>query len=211
MMTVTEPVTVLTDYVLAAANAVFGIRLLLDAGPSGQRCVQLWSAAFFATSAAAMLGGTYHGLAHNLPPWAAVSIWRATLYSVGLAGLLMLAGEIRATSIRPWRECFWVIAIVKFMVFAFWMLTHDRFLYVILDYLPSMLAVLSLAIYDRIRRRSDASPWLIGGIAVSILAAALQAWEVRPHRHFNHNDLYHVIQTGASWLFYRGARRLMDR
>jgi hypothetical protein len=30
------------------------------------------------------------------------------------------------------------------------------------------------------------------------------------HRHFNHNDLYHVIQVAAMLLFYRGARRLTD-
>ena len=31
------------------------------------------------------------------------------------------------------------------------------------------------------------------------------------HRHFNHNDLYHVIQIVALYLFYRGGALLVDR
>jgi hypothetical protein len=39
----------------------------------------------------------------------------------------------------------------------------------------------------------------------------VQASGVTLHRHFNHNDLFHVIQIGATLVFYRGARRLRDR
>jgi hypothetical protein len=30
------------------------------------------------------------------------------------------------------------------------------------------------------------------------------------HQHFNHNDLYHVIQIAAMVLFYIGAKQLRD-
>ncbi len=51
---------------------------------------------------------------------------------------------------------------------------------------------------------------ILAGIAVSIAGAAVQASGLRLHEHFNHNDLYHVIQIAAMVLFYRGARRLTD-
>ena len=48
------------------------------------------------------------------------------------------------------------------------------------------------------------------GVGVSIAAAAVQASGFELHRHFNHNDLYHVMQIAAMAAFYRGARKLSD-
>jgi hypothetical protein len=52
--------------------------------------------------------------------------------------------------------------------------------------------------------------WIVAGVALSAAAALVQASGFALHRHFNHNDLYHVIQLAAIVLFYRGARRLTD-
>jgi hypothetical protein len=45
---------------------------------------------------------------------------------------------------------------------------------------------------------------MLAGVALSVAAALAQALGVALHRHFNHNDLYHVIQIAAMLLFYRG-------
>jgi hypothetical protein len=45
---------------------------------------------------------------------------------------------------------------------------------------------------------------------LSVGAALVQASGFALYRHFNHNDLYHVIQIAAMVLLYRGARRLTD-
>ena len=58
--------------------------------------------------------------------------------------------------------------------------------------------------------RRPGSGWIVAGVAVSIGAAAVQASSIDLHRHFNHNDLYHVIQIGALLLYYGGVRRLRD-
>jgi hypothetical protein len=50
-----------------------------------------------------------------------------------------------------------------------------------------------------------------GGILASIAAAVVQQSGVRLHRHFNHNDLMHVVQMGGVWLLYQGGARLRDR
>jgi hypothetical protein len=47
---------------------------------------------------------------------------------------------------------------------------------------------------------------MISAVAVSVAAAGVQAMHLAPHPGFNHNDLYHVMQIAAMWLFYRGAR-----
>jgi hypothetical protein len=47
---------------------------------------------------------------------------------------------------------------------------------------------------------------MIAAVAASVAAAGVQAMKLAPHPQFNHNDLYHVIQIAAMWLFYRGVR-----
>jgi hypothetical protein len=59
--------------------------------------------------------------------------------------------------------------------------------------------------------RDPASRWILAGVGVSVLAAGVQASGLALHRHFNHNDLYHVIQIAAMILLYAGAKRLRDR
>ena len=49
-----------------------------------------------------------------------------------------------------------------------------------------------------------------GGVAVSFAGAAAQMSGFALHRHFNHNDLYHVIQMLGLWLLFRGARGLEE-
>jgi hypothetical protein len=86
-------------------------------------------------------------------------------------------------------------------------LGRPSFAIVIANYLPAalfLLAVFGLAAY-RWRARSI----LIGtlGLAVTLLAAGVQQFRIAAHpTHFDHNALYHVLQGGALFMIYRGAR-----
>jgi len=82
---------------------------------------------------------------------------------------------------------------------------------VILDTGIALAAVAALHGWSAIRERDRASRRMLGAVGVSVLAAAVQAGGLAPHRHFNHNDLYHVIQIAAMILFWAGVKRLRDR
>jgi uncharacterized protein DUF6962 len=88
------------------------------------------------------------------------------------------------------------------------MLFHSEYIYVIADTGIALAAVAALHAWSALRRRDSASPWVLAGVGASFFAAAVQASGFDLHRHFNHNDLYHVIQIGAMLLFHAGARRL---
>ncbi len=173
--------TVATDYLLAIAAAIFGVRLW-RAG------AHMWALAFFATSAASLLGGTYHGLAYE-------ALWKPTVYAVGLASLFLLIG------LGP---IFAIFGFAKFILYAIWMATHDAFVYVIADYGLTLLVVGAYAGAEWIRRRTRASLWILGSIGGSVVAAAIQQSGFTLHRHFNHNDIYHLIQIVALWMLHRG-------
>ena len=73
-----------------------------------------------------------------------------------------------------------------------------------------MLLIIILQIFARVKYRAASAAWLISGIIVSFIAAGIQLSGFTMHEHFNHNDLYHVIQILAMYIIYRGVILLRD-
>lgn len=138
-----------------------------------------WALMFFFTACGSFFGGTFHGFGGEA--W-----WKLTVYSIGLASLCLLLPFLR------------VVAIAIFIVYAFVMVTHDNFGFVIADYGLSLL-ILSIVM---IVRWSPASPWVLAGVAVSVIAAVVQQSPL-PEQ----NAIYHVIQLVALWLLFKSAGR----
>ena len=188
-----EPMTVLTDYALGGV-AVW-LSVLLFRHPQASR--RLWGLAFAALAAAAFLGGTWHGFLQS------ALLWKATTLSAGLASFGMVAGSAYAAFRGAPRSAVITAALAKLVVYWAWMLGHDAFIYVVIDTGIAFLIVAALHLWK----------WngpILAGVAVSIAGAAVQASGFRLHEHFNHNDLYHVIQIAALALLYRGAKRLQS-
>src|SRR5262249_55487507 len=91
MMQITEPVTTLTDYALAAASLVFALFTARRFGPQTRVCVWFWCAAFIASGVAAALGGTYHGFSIYLDTRTRGRLWDVTLYLTGAAAAFITA------------------------------------------------------------------------------------------------------------------------
>lgn len=207
-MILAEPMTLLTDYALAGVTGWMGWRLLLVR--QGQSARGLWAVAFCALATAAALGGTYHGFAPQLSASILRRLWTATVLVVGLASCTMVAGSVLATVAGRLRMVLLVLAVVKLAVYSDWMLSHSEFIYVIADSGLAMAAIAVLHGSAFLRTGDVSSRWMLGAVGVSGLAAVVQASGFALHRHFNHNDLYHVIQIAAMVLFYQGAKVLRD-
>ena len=91
-MTITEPVTLITDYILGAASVVFAV-LLLSGGPPG-RPTLLWALGFAAGALAAFVGGTFHGFALYMSEATRRSLWNVTLLSIGASAAFMVAAAL---------------------------------------------------------------------------------------------------------------------
>ena len=180
-----EPVTVLTDYALGVVSLVLGWKLMVRA--------RFWALAFLALGAAALLGGTWHGF------WQDERLWKATTLAVGVASFGMVAGSAVQTTSGPSSWLIVVLAGVKLLAYSAWMLAHDDFIWVVADTASALLIVGALYLWRR-------KGWLLAGVAVSVAAGLVQASGLALHEHFNHNDLYHVVQTAAMFLFYRGLK-----
>jgi len=202
--------TMLTDYVLGFAAAVFAVRLFALTRLNRSVALRFWAALFVATSAASFLGGTYHGLTEELNATALALLWYFTTLAVGIASFCFLAATIMQHAPARLRSILLVASSVKLVVYAVWMMSHDSFLFVIAEYGISLLIVLTVKVAAQIRGKDPSAKWIIAAIAVAMIAAGIQGSGIRLHEHFNHNDLYHVIQLGSLYLFYRGAREVRD-
>ena len=121
--------------------------------------MKLWACGFLILAAAALTGGTFHGGAFYLADSVRRALWNSTVYFIGFASALMVAGTAAS----------------------------------------------------RIARRDESGRWLLTGLAVSLLGLAVQQTSLRFGQDFNHNDIYHIIQIAAFYLFFRGACTLRDR
>ena len=200
----------ITDYLLGGWTSYLAFKLIRKGMRVSQRSIILWGLSFVATGIAALIGGTSHGFALYFGTMTKAVIWTATLISIGFASLFLLSSAIITTFKKPLRD--WLIAAtaLKFILFAVWIVSHSEFKYVIYDYVPAMIGVLTVQVYGKYSRGDKSAVWIISGILVSFGAAAVQQGGFTLHEHFNHNDLYHVIQMGAIYMLFKGGILLLD-
>jgi hypothetical protein len=205
-MAITEPATLVTDYLLAAFTIVLAWRLFRAARASRSMSQWWWAVAFLATAIAGVAGGTVHGFRLVLPAGVTAALWILTLEALVVAAFAVVRGTLAGSQLAEGakRAASWTAAVL-YAGYGLWVASNPRFVFAIAAY---GVALVVLVAFNLIAWRADrhAARWMIGGVIVSTLAAAVQqsGWSI--HQHFNHNDLYHVIQAVAIWLLYRGVQ-----
>ena len=211
-MIITEPITMLTDYAIGLEALIFAISLFWLGQIHQQRSQQWWGVAFVFVAMAAITGGTYHGFLHNFSRSVILMLWRGINYALSLASFWMLAATVVSTLPRRWQRWWLTVAGLKTLAYLLLVGTPDSFAYAIADYVSAMVVVLLLLVRSLHRGHAlQATRWLLSGILVSGVAVAVQGVRLSLAEYFNHNDLYHIVQMVALYLFYRGACLLKDR
>ena len=210
-VTVTEPMTTATDYMITVAAFWFAARLLVPQANRTQLSRRSWGVAFIFLGLGAFFGGTDHGFATYLDQGWLNLLWMGALYSVGLAMFFVLVGTISGSvANRTWRLFFYAYSVLICSAYAWWLIDHDDFVYAILNNLSTFVIICVLQVSALVRHQAESAKWILSGIAVSVLSAAIQRSGIDLHVHFNHNDLYHVVQIAGLYLFYRGASVMRD-
>jgi len=208
-ITISEPTTAATDYLIMVFAWWFGGRLFHLQGDSANSAIRFWGLAFIFIGLGAVFGGTSHGLATYLGERADFYIWKTTVYAVGLSMLFAVAGTIVATPLgNAMRKTLHILNVTAFAIYATWMLGHSAFVYVIYHYVPAMITIALLQVLVYVRQRSSGPLWLIAGVVITLCGAIIQQSGLTIHEYFNNNDLYHLIQIVGLILLYRGARAL---
>ena len=159
-MTISEPMTLATDYLLGGVTAWLAVLLFKNAQSQDSR--KSWAAAFAALALGAFLGGTWHGFLHN------ALLWKATVLAVGAASFAMVAGSAIATLSGAARKLVLLLALAKLLVYCGWMMRRDDFIFVVVDSGAAFAVVAALHLWKW-------NGFLLGGVALSVVGALVQA------------------------------------
>ena len=206
-----EPTTVLTNVVLSIVAFVLAGRLGIQAAAEGANAAACLAGGIMATGIAAALGAAAHGLDPVTEPALRARCWKAALYASGLISVGTIASVAFFAARGAVRSALVAFAIIKLALFVLVVMRKPEFRVAAIDYGASLAVLLAGACYGLIRWQEPGATLLIAGVAVSLVAGLVQAFRVSPHRWFNHNDLFHVIQIVAMYLFFRGGSLLVDR
>jgi hypothetical protein len=208
---ITEPTTVATNVVLAGLAFVLGARLGYGAAAEGSASGSFFGLAFLATAVAAAFGAASHGIDPRTDREQRARCWLGSLYAMGLAGAATTASVAFFTARGSIRTAILVVAGVKLLAYLVSVTRRPEFRVAAADYGSALIVLLVAALYAYARWHTAGMGWLVAGVGVSLVAGLVQVRRIAFHRHFNHNDLFHVIQMVALYLFFRGGALLVDR
>jgi hypothetical protein len=205
-----EPTTVLTDLALAALAVFLALRLRRSAEPL-PLARKLWVAAFLLSALGAVVGGLRHALAEETASLARRELWSFTYILLGLANLAFLAGLVRSFVPSWLRAPAIVLLVLRYAVVTVVLLRVHELRLVVADFALSLVLILASVLHSLVVTREGAGPPLLAGVLVSAAGALVQSLRVGPVVGLNHDDLFHLVQMGGLWLFYRAGLRLGDR
>ncbi len=202
-LSITEPATTLTDYLMAVLAIWFAVNLGRRAAAGSH--LRWWSHAFALLAVSSLAGGTFHGFQEALSRGLAVGIWRASLLFAAFSSF----ATMRAVALQ-WlgndRQRLWMrVAALKLTLAAAVITLQPVFLVVIADFGCTMLFAASAGIVGR-ARSPGAAIALATGIALFVTGAVIQQAHLSPHAAFNHNDLFHAVQILGNACFFLSAR-----
>ena len=156
-MQITEPVTMLTDYALGAADLLFTAAILSRINPRNKVTGLLLALGFLTGAISGFAGGAFHGFSLQFEAAGLRRLWNTVVLSVGATGAFFGSAVHTANVQRQ----------------------HGK--------------------------------WIVAAVVLTLAGLGVQMTGFRAHQHFNHNDIFHVIQILAMYVFFIGARGLQDR
>lgn len=205
----TELTTAATDAALALL-AVACIVILYRHRQGDPWKAGLWSLILALLGLASVLGALAHGL--DLPAPLRDALWQPLYLALGLVvALFVVAAAFDRFGLELGSRLLPIMALVGIGFYAITRLFTGTFLVFILYEAVGMLV--ALALYVSLGRRRRGEGWvrlMVAGIALTIVAAAIQATEgvrVTLIWPFDHNGVFHLIQMAALIVLVAGVTR----
>ena len=203
--------TVATNVVLAGLAFVLGSRVGYGAAAQGSASGSFFGLGMVVGAVAAAFGAATHGIDPRIDAAQRERCWRAALYTLGFATAATTVSVAFFTARGGIRTAILVAVGFKLLVYLVSVARRPQFRLAAADHVATLAVLLAAALYAMARWHAAGMGWLVAGVGVSLIGVLVQVRHVAIHRHFNHNDLYHVIQMLALSLFFRGGVLLVDR
>jgi hypothetical protein len=195
-----EPATTLTDYAMAVEMLLFGVLLLRFGWVE-----RFWAAAFACVGIAAVLGGTFHGLAEQLSHSQQLGFWQGTIIALAWASFWPLMAV--AWPCKGGMRFSVIVLGVSKLVCALALMDYTwGFSVRVADYL-STLGIVVLCYSLQENRTSSGLAWMVAGVIISLVAALILASPDLPWIPVSSAAIYHLVQMVALYSLYQGIRR----
>ena len=207
-VTIHDPDVAVTDLGLAILGAYLGWRLWNT--PGRDALLKNGAILMGGLASAAFWGAVFHAFfpaGTATPP--GLLAWVPVVLSIVVAATAMLDLSLRlllpAIQLHVRRSIVAAYA-VGFAVVV--LLVHESFSSIVYFYTPALVLLLIAAGQQAIRRRDTGWTLIATGLIMSAGAAMLQQAKVAVHPvYFDHNAVYHVVQSVAILFLYFGWRR----
>jgi hypothetical protein len=159
---------------------------------------------FFLIALGTLTGATIHAIRHTpLVSWVPL-LWRITGIAVGTSVTAMLAATFYHLLPADYADLLRWTVLGLSIIYAAWIWRDYRFQNVIVFYSIAMAFILGAMALNYVSTGSPGAKFIVVGILISFGAAAVQRSGFKLARHFNHNDIYHVIQLVGLYFVYKG-------
>jgi hypothetical protein len=202
-LTISEPATLVTDYLMALVAVAFAVILGRPAVPPAH--ARWWRLAFGSLAASALLGGSWHGFHESMAVWLADLCWRATLATASLSSFAVMRATAHQWLGQRHARALALVALLKLAAALVLELLRPAFAVVVWD-LGATLAFAVAAAAPARKRAPRAFGLLASGVGLFLAGAVIQQAGLGLHPAFNHNDLFHVVQILGNTCFFLSAR-----
>ena len=200
-----SPTTAITNYTMGCVGLYLGWQTLQI---QGSLFHILWACSFFSLSLGAFLGGSHYVFGPRLPNYITKVIWMLTLIFVGTTGLF-LAGSAATFYINETGKFGLMLGSAILVIkYVLGLNKNDTFHHAIKFYVTLIILALIGFIPAFFSLGYTGALQIVIGLLVNLSAAGVQASGLTLHKHFNHNDLFHVIQVLGMILIYRGGSEI---
>ena len=198
---VTEPMTWITNWIVAAVCLFFGHKLFYD--KQADLSQKFWSLFFLFIGMASVTGGTAHGFINYVGHKFHHAAWilsGISIFCAQLAVLPLIENPKFKSGIR-------IFIYVQLMAMSASVLIFQHFSSVLVDSIVGLIGVvIPVAAFHYKRTGSKRSIWIIIGVLTNLLPAIIHLLKISVNEWFNFNDISHVVMIGCFYVMYKAAK-----
>lgn len=199
-ITISEPVTMLTDFVLAGFCLYYYFRLKNIAVSDPAK--KYFSYYFLIMAIGTFLGGL---LGHGLQPYLGMPgkypSWIATILTMSY--LLLASVELLPNGNKNQKSKFLWLTIILAVLFLSLALYNKHFSYVIYHNIAAAVVMIPIFIYLYIKFKMKGTDWILFSFIISTSIPYFQINRIGFNKWFTYHDVCHTIMlVGLSLLFY---------
>lgn len=194
--------TMVTDY-LIALEALLLMYFLKESVLGGAK---EWIMGYFALLAiGAFLGGTSHGFKEYATPRTEGLIWKGSLIIIGLTSFCLVSG-LTLLFIQNTAPIIMAIFGVGLAGYIWRVKVNGEFIDAIAYYGVATMTSIGITIYAAVMGSN--TTYILLGFVSLIVGTVIQVKKIGLHKHFNHNDIFHIFTMVAIYFIFEGLRIL---